>query len=193
MNKITIDSNTFKTLLRNATSCISKEKYYPHLQYIQGVVKDKKLTLTSTNGQILAKTQIELDIDGNINFEFYIKPFTIPKNVTAVEIENIEDTTTISLLGENINIHYQFSQTPDDFIHTDNIFPQTDNSLIVYFDAKRLIKALQPFTKMQSQRNITSFNFVREKDGINRRSPVTLSATQYGIRLDTLILPVTNK
>lgn len=190
MKKITLTNSQLKRVFEIAQSAISKDAARPIFQYAKATVCSNEFTSVSLDGYMLSRIKLKLSEPAEENFEFYYKPFALPKTLQTVEIEKTDDAVEFTLFCTEWKQKYIFSQPQSDFVDVEKIIPTTDESLTIVLDAKMLLEALKPLAKSPERHNAVSFNFVRLNNGIASLSPMIVTRKEDGISYETLILPL---
>ncbi len=191
MNKITLTSDQLKRIFKVVQSTISNDVLRPILRYAKATVKNNELTIVALDGYSLSRCKLEIK-EQEADFDFYFKPFTLPKTLISAEIEKLDDKVIFTLNCSEWQQSYIIPQSSGDFVDANNIIPSRVENYSISFDATRLINALKPFTKSGGYHTVKLNLVPAEKNGINATRPGVLTGKIGDVNVEIVVLPIRN-
>lgn len=147
MNRLTMSAEHLQRIFEVTRCAVSKDKAREILQYTKVTVNDNSLIAEALDGYKLIRLTLKTEKQTEEPFEFYIKPFPLPKDLYGVEILLADNKVELKLLcasGEQTHI---IPQPKACFPAIAQIIPNTDTNLSVSVNASLLTSILKAFVK----------------------------------------------
>ena len=203
MKQITVYSEELEQLFKTLKDSLAQDDSRPILKWIKVEVEENKLTAISLDGYMMSTMQIEAikgSEFGNEKYDFFIKPFHIPKHKAGCEVTFNCDTkdyviVSINPITKKDTLEYKFYQPSAEYIDWKKVLPETSNELKVTLDAGKLIKLLKGYQNNMVSKNMVTLKFVKKENGfgINPISSVLFEQkTKSGIKRQSILLPIRN-